>query len=60
MKVLIGRDGYIKIVAESIVEAFALKCIAPATDDICSTCGQAKINIIIDINILNIDKPAPI
>jgi hypothetical protein len=53
MKAEITKDGYIKITAETHVEAFAMKGIFPLDGEICEKCGQMKVPLTIDSSILN-------
>lgn len=55
MKVEINIGGSIVIIAETIVEAFALNHIIPV-GDLCPVCGQYKMPITINCSILN-EKP---
>jgi len=51
MKVEIHKDGCIHIIAETVVEAFALNQIAPSSN-VCPECDQMKIPFLVDCSIL--------
>jgi len=52
MKAEITKDGYIKITAETINEAFAMKGLNPVGTLPCEVCGQMRVNLIFDCSVL--------
>jgi hypothetical protein len=56
MKAEITREGYIRVIAETPEEAFAIKHLTPVGEDYtCETCGYAKSPMLFDCTILNGD-----
>jgi len=51
MKAEIHKDGCIHVIAETVVEAFALNQIAP-NSNVCPECDQMKIPLLVDCSIL--------
>lgn len=54
MKAELRKDGHVHIIAENIVEAYALLYLGKDTK-ICNTCGVGKYPIVINCSILNAD-----
>jgi hypothetical protein len=52
MRVEITKDKYIKIIAESIIEAIALESIC-REKSLCLKCRKQELDILIDYSILN-------
>jgi hypothetical protein len=57
MKAELKSNGYIHIVAETIAEAFALEYLSPIKDEPCEKCGQKKVLIMFNCDILNDYNP---
>lgn len=56
MKAELTKDGYVKITAETIIEAFALKAIYPLEGEVCSMCGGFDLKLIVDSSVLISDN----
>jgi len=52
MKAELTKDGYVKITAETITEAWALNITHPPCAEICEKCGEMPTKVIIDGSIL--------
>ena len=52
MKAELTKDGYVKITAETIVEAWALNITCPSGAGTCEKCGEFPAKVIIDGSIL--------
>jgi hypothetical protein len=52
MKIELEKDGTLKIIAETVVEAWALNAVWPPGSDICEKCNSTPHKIIIDCSIL--------
>ena len=55
MKVELTKNGYLKITAETVVEAFALNGIFPVGAEVCKECNSIPHNLIVDCSILSDD-----
>lgn len=57
MKAELTKDGYLKVTAETVTEAWALKVLLPAGADPCTKCGQLPFTVMIDGSILSEPEP---
>lgn len=58
MKAEICRDGFIKITAETVAEAFALNYLHPTGQKhVCEQCGRVDLKITIDCSVLTAVDP---
>lgn len=53
MKAELTKDGYVKVIAETITEAWALNITCPPAAENCDKCGTFPTKVIIDCSILS-------
>ena len=56
MKAELTKDGYVKITAETVTEAWALNITCPPGAEVCDKCEHVPLKVIIDGSILSSDQ----